>query len=272
MRIFVGTLYSGENEYEECLLSIRAQGYKSYQHFIFKDLPNKQAHVTLFSSFLERSNEFDLLIKVDADMVLADDNLFGKIVQKMENNPWMDLFAVAVHDFFSNQLIWGLNSYRTSVRWNFAKDTIFVDIPEVPQDRILFDTTELAPAAIHCKNPSLYQAFHYGIHRGLKSLQDIHAKSHWDLLTRMLKNFQRTKDVRIGLACLGVELAYANLFEIKDLDYTNPGIKTILQNYALFDAVQLDREIKKRRLANWGMLPGGIRRRILRYRRHRAEP
>jgi hypothetical protein len=269
MKIFVGTLYSGENEFEECLASIRMQSYKHFQHFIFKDLPNKEAHVTLFKVFLENASEYDVLVKVDADIVLTNDALFEKIVQKLKANDWMDLFSIAVYDFFSDQLIWGLNSYRNSVRWDFEKETIFVDIPEITPNKYFFDNKDLAPAAIHCKNPSPYQAFHYGVHRGLKSLQPIHGTTHWSLLERTWLNFQRTKDIRVGFASLGVELAYSGLFGMSDLDYTNSRMKDILENYLSLDAVRLDREIKKLRLLNWGVLPGNIRRRVLRLLRSR---
>lgn len=264
MNIFVGTLYSGENEFEECFDSIQMQSYKMFQHKIFKYLPNKEAHVTLYKSFLENA-DFDLLVKIDADMVLTNDTLFEKIVQKFESNDWMDLLGIAVYDFFSDQLIWGLNAYRKSVRWDFEKETIFVDIPEVPRNKILFDKIDLAPAAIHCKNPSPFQAFHYGIHRALKSLQPIHSETHWNTLKRTWGNFQRTKDIRVGLASLGAELTYAGFFRISDLDYTDSRMKDILENYLRLDPVGLSREINKLRLLHWGFLPGSMRRKMLRF-------
>ena len=39
MKLLVGTLYSGENEYEECLKSIRAQRYTNYDHILIENLP-----------------------------------------------------------------------------------------------------------------------------------------------------------------------------------------------------------------------------------------
>lgn len=119
MKLFIGTLYSGEKEFEECVASIQKQTFKEYEHFIFKNLPNKEAHYALFTSFIERCNEFDILIKVDADMVICSEHLFEKIVAKMSNNPHLDVFSIAVHDFFTGGLIQGLNTYRNTVRWNF---------------------------------------------------------------------------------------------------------------------------------------------------------
>lgn len=263
MKIFVGTLYSGENEFEECLDSIQKQSYKKFQHFVYKNLPNKEAHATLYRSFLERADKFDVLIKVDADMVLANTEIFRNIVEKLEANDWMEIFTIAVLDFFSGQLIWGLNAYRSSVRWDFDKETLFVDYSEVTREKMFLDDKVLAPAAIHCKNPSLFQAFHYGVHRGLKSLEPLRGEKHWELLERTWANFQRTKDIRVGFACLGMELAYKGLFGVSDLDYTNLRMRAILNSYSSFDAVRLNHEIKRLRLSNWGILPGSIRKKVL---------
>jgi hypothetical protein len=265
MKIYVGTLYSGENEFEECVASIQSQSYKNFDHFVFKNLPNKEAHVTLFKSFLERASEYDLLIKVDADTVLSYNTLFEKIVHKLQFNSWLDVLSIAVYDFISGQLIdAGMAVYRNTVRWNFEKETMFVDIPEVDRNRYLYDDSELAPAAIHCKNPLPYHAFHYGVHRGLKSIQRIHSTTHWAFLEKTWKNFQRTRDTRIGLAVLGAELVYAGRFKKSDVDYTNPKVRTVLEEYLSLDSAGLESEIRKMRLFNWGILPGDLRRRVIR--------
>lgn len=268
MKILVGTLFSGENEFEECVASIQNQSYKDLEHFVFKNLPNVEAHHTLFKLFKDNTDIYDLLIKVDADMVICSNDLFSDIVNKMVEHPNIEVFSIAVWDFFTGQLINGLNTYRNTVNWNFDKETLFVDIPEVSKGRTFFDTTELAPAAIHCKNPSLYQAFHYGVHRGLKSVQPIHSSKHWQLLKLVWKNFLETGDVRIGLAVLGSELVYAGKLKKNDVDYTNPTIGQVLADYTDMNSSQIKREIIKLQLINWGILPGDLRRRLIRRRLH----
>lgn len=272
MRIFIGTLYTIENEFDECLRSIHSQTYRDFEHFVFKNLPNKQAHVALFKSFLEQAGEYGALVKVDADMVLASDSLFENIVRKLEENDWVDVLSIAVHDFFSDQLIWGLNAYRNTVRWDFDKESLFVDRPNVPPERYMAGDSKLTPAAFHCPNPSPYQAFHYGVHRGLKVIQPDHvnkneesSKNQWAFLERTWVNFQRIKDVRLGLACLGAELAYAGLFQIHDLDYSHPRMYQVLEKYLSMNYARLGLEIQKRRFLNWGFLPGRRRRKLLCY-------
>lgn len=263
----VGTLFSGENEFEECLASIRNQTYQDFEHFIYKNLPNVEAHHALFSDFTSKSDKFDFLVKIDADMVLCSDQLFANIVNKMAKNPDIDVFSIAVRDFFSGELINGLNTYRNSVKWDFSKDTMFVDISEVTRERTFYDQIELAPAAIHCKNPSNLQAFHYGVHRGLKSIQKVHSTSHWAFIDKTWQNFLKVKDSRIGLAVLGAELVYTGKFNREDVDYTNPNVRNVLEQYQDLDFKNIKREIMKRRLLNWGFLPSDIRRRFIRWLR-----
>jgi hypothetical protein len=265
MRVFVGTLYSGENEYDECVASIQRQTFRDFDHFVFKNLPNKEAHHALFKSFLERADEYDVLIKIDADVVLASDTILDRIVHKMRRDGGIDILAVAVHDFFTDQLInAGMATYRNTVRWDYSRETMFVDIAEVRPGREVYDDKELAPAGVHCKNPAPWQAFHYGLHRGLKSIQRIHSSGHWAYLERVWANFLKTGDTRIGLAVLGAELAYAGRLSKSDVDYTNPRMKTILEEYLPLDSAGLEREIRRLRARNWGMLPGDLRRRIIR--------
>ena len=51
MNILVGTLLSGENEYPECLASIRNQTFTDYDHLIIADKPELEAHYQLYKTF-----------------------------------------------------------------------------------------------------------------------------------------------------------------------------------------------------------------------------
>lgn len=275
MRIYAGTLHTIENEYEECVASIQRQTHPHFEHCVFDNLPNKLAHTTLFQSFLDRAAEFDVLVKVDADMVLLSDTLFADIAATLEQNPWAEILTIQVLDFFANTQIWGLNAYRNTVRWELDRENLFVDRPNTPAEKYLKDSTRLAPAAIHCKNPSPYQAFHYGVHRGLKVIQpgrrelvESSSITHWSFLRRVDANFRVAGDVRVGLAVLGAEMAFAGRFAPPDLDYGNPRMQSVLAEYARLDAGQLARKIRQMQLLNFGYLPGSLRRKVIcqRYR------
>jgi len=274
MRIFVGTRYAGENEFEECVDSINRQKDVIFEHVIIKNLGNKEATDTLYKTFMERSNEFDLLIKVDADMVLVDDHLFSNIEQKFRENDWLDLLEIRVHDFYSDQLIWGLSSFRSSLKWKPVQENLFVvhieDVPPVPENRRIRDCKELAPAALHCKNPSPLQAFHYGVHKGLKVIQPgigekVISKTYssWNKIERTYAHFKRKRDIRLGFAVLGAELALKGNFQADHLNYSNPYMKHVISRYADYSIPQIQLEISRLRRANWGFLPSRMRRRVL---------
>jgi len=264
MRVLVGTLYSGENEFDECVAAIKGQTFTDFDHLVIRNLPKREAHRVLFTSFVENASEYSLLIKVDADMVPYSDAIFERIVEKMTQSPDLDVLGVGVQDFFTGRLINGLNTFRNTVRWDFDKVTLFTDTPELDPDRYCYDGSELAPAAIHCKNPSPLQAFHYGVHRGLKSIARIHSSSHWAGLQSTWENFRKTGDVRVGLAVLGAELVYAGRFVKADADYTNHRMKAALEQYSRLGRADVEREIRRLRARNWGVLPGDLRRKLIR--------
>lgn len=264
MRLFVGVLYSGENEYAECLKSIHDQTYQNFELHKFEYLPKLEAHSRLYHSFLDQKDRYDLLIKIDADMVLTRPQLFQQIVDKFDQNPEMDVLGIAIWDFFSGGYINGLNSYRNTVSWELDPRNVNADVVVVKAEKYIFDQSELAPAAIHCKNPSKLQAFHFGIHRGIKVLAPNHSTSHWQLLEKTWQNFLKTSDVRIGLAILGAELVYAGKFTKVDVDYTNPKAVDFFRQFQEMGSKDIKREIMKLRILNLGFLPGDMRRKALR--------
>lgn len=262
--ILVGVLFSGENEFEECLSSIRVQTYIDFDLMLIENLPKFQAHSLLYNSFLDQKDKYYLLIKIDADMVLTRPELFEQIVEKFNKNPGIDVLGIAIWDFFSGGYINGLNSYRNTVSWELDPYNVNADVVNVDKNKYVFDQTELAPAAFHCKNPSKLQAFHFGVHRGIKIFAPKHSTSHWQLLEKTWKNFRNTNDARIGLAILGSELVFSGVLTKEDVDYTNPRLTDVFEKYRNMSSSQVRREVLKLRFRNWGILPSYLRRRALR--------
>lgn len=263
-KALIGTLCSGENEYEDCLKSIQKQTFQSFDHLIIRDLPELEAHRRLFSTFMRGASQYDLLIKVDADMVLISETLFADIARRFVDQPDLKVLSIRVQDFFTDSLINGLQAFRNNVTWNLERDTVFPDIPDLLPSQMQMDNTGLEPAAWHCPNPSELQAFHYGVHRGLKSIQKIHSTTHWAGLERVWKNFTRTTDKRLGLAVLGAELVYAGKLGRKEQNYTHPAMVEALASYQTMDSRTIKQEILKLRACHGGFLPADLRRRILR--------
>jgi len=272
MRILVGTLYTVENEFEECVASIRRQTYQDFEHLVIRGLPKAKAHSRLYGAFVERAGDFELLIKVDADMVLTSNNLFADIVSAFERDRDLALLGIYVWDFFSDQLIEGLNTYRNTLRF-LQPDSLFTDKAiDRTGVKLRRDRADLAPAAIHCKNPSPLQAFHYGIHKALKAMQfgrpasirqTRSLRGHWSILEGTWQHFLKCADTRLALAVLGGELGLQRRFTVEHLDYSNPYVSQVLEDYSGLSVEELREEILDLREANWGFLPSKVRANVL---------
>ena len=272
MRIFVGTLKTIENEFDECVASIERQTHQNFEHFVFEDLPNKEAHDTLYRSFMERADEFDLMIKVDADMVIENKHLFAEIVERFQSNPKLKDLEMAVHDFFSDRLIWGMHAYRNTMRWEKSDEDLFVDRSSVEPEAHIHDDTDLAPAAIHCKDPSPFQAFHYGVHKATKIVQpgrwpkkQAYTQFHWKNVQETREHFRRTGDRRLGFAVLGAEFGLQNRVMPPMIDYSNPYLRSrFKEEFKGATRKQIEAHISK--TAPYSVLPDRLRIPALLYR------
>lgn len=267
MRLYIGTLHSNENEFEECVASIKQQTHPDFEHFVFSGLGNVEAHAALYGDFLARKNDFDLLIKVDADMVLTDKDLFLKIEEKFRDES-LEMYSIAVHDWYSDRLIAGMNTYRKTIQWQGDKGAVFVDKVGL-SGKWVSDWEILAPAALHCPNPSPFQAFHYGVHKAMKVIQpnrpDIERKhwhmcEHWNNLRLTEEHFKHNPDIRLALVLLGAELAYAGCFQPEHVDYQNPVLLNKFSEYEALDLAGIQKHIRRLRCRNWGWLPDHMRR------------
>ena len=273
MKILVGIMYCGEQEYPECLESIKMQTYEDFDYFTIENLPNKDAHDLLYKKFMEHENTHDLFIKIDADMVLIRDDLFERIVNKFKSTPGLKNLEIAVHDYFSNKLIWGLHTYRNDMKWIKKDDQLLVDYvyrDNFREGERLADDKEFAPAAIHCKSPSLFQSFHYGIHKALKVIQPDRkvlqpqwCTYHWDIINHIKNNFIGSSDIRIGMSLLGTEIGLTGQIQVDCLDYTNPKLFNIFKGYQDMDISQVHKIIKKLNFLNFGFLPDALRLKVL---------
>lgn len=224
MKVLVGTLFSGENEFKKCCDSVNSQTFRSFEHMIIEGLSASEAHQKLFHFFMEHSEEFDVLLKVDADMVLTRHTLLQEVVDVFTMRKNIHHYNIAVQDWYTSCLIFGMNAYRNTVRWHFDK-SIFVENSkllklrvndqdlEFPRDGRFHDKTVLAPAAFHSPDPSDYQAFHFGLHKGVKIVESIdngwmeRLKEHCNNIERTFDHYLQSNDRRLLLAVAGGELA-----------------------------------------------------------------
>jgi hypothetical protein len=264
MQILVGTLYTIENEFDECVAALGRQTLQSFDHFVIQGVPNREAHDQLYQRFMNNAQEYDLFIKLDADMIIISEQLFSSIVDRFEHEANMDLLTIMVQDFFTGRLIQGLHTFRSTVQWSQRADDVFTDAHSIPRNRTVVDDNDLAPAAYHCKNPSDFQAFHYGLHRGVKVRQAllVSKKQPVQLVTRLQEivdiwnRYKQLGDRRLGLAALGAELGIRGDFTSDHINYTNPYAAQVYEErYSGWDEETIQREVRRLRLRNLLRMP-----------------
>lgn len=227
-RIFIGTLYSGEGELDDCIASIKMQKYSNWEHRIFRNMTNVEAHQAIYNAFMAHAGEFDIFIKLDADMVFDRPTALEEIIWTFRSNANLDSVFFSVKDWFGNIDIIGMGAFSSRVKWDILDDDLFVDPrPTIPGIHMVVRDWP-SPIALHMPNSSLQQAYAYGYHRALKVTQrgkDLSKKrpskaySQLKLLFRIWEEFLKTKNELRGAVLLGAEDAF--LHHEKSLDDKN---------------------------------------------------
>ncbi len=271
MRLCVGTLRTIENEFDACRAAVAGQTLPPVEHFVVQDLPNLEAHRTLYRGFMQRASSCDLFLKIDADMVVTDPRFFENVADRFAAQPNVRAMLIVVHDYFSDRLIDAMHIYRSDTVWPLDDaQNVFVDPCPVPAEYVIHDTGDLAPAALHSPDPSPFQAFHFGVHKGVKVCaarqQNLRCAGlvHCENLEYTWRHFLRNGDHRLGLACLGGELALRGWFEPEHVDYQHPHTHAVFARYADHTAASLRRLVRRLRATHWGVGSAAMRWDILR--------
>ena len=232
MRVLIGTLYSGENEFEQSKRSLQRQTHEDWEQVVFKHLPNKEAHDRLYRTFMERNDDFDLFVKLDADMVFRSKRSLRTLVDLFESEPELDHALLAVRDWASDTLIMGLHAYSSRAVWTPSEEELFVDhSPSVPGKRL---STKESPAPLvdHSPDPSPFQAFQFGVHRALKVVQRdrplldlFRSRMQWALLGDIWHRFVETGHRRLGLVVVGAEEAFSGNVTREAYDDTGDALR-----------------------------------------------
>lgn len=231
MRILIITLHTIENEFDRCRQSIDSLEHDGIEHLVFSGLSKKEAHNRLYETFMSRSSEFDLFMKLDADMIIEDGKIIGVIETAFARDPELDLLLIPVYDHFVNRELGGVNVYRNTVRWAMNKGHLFTDrshLRETIRRRKTLDSRGKTWIS-HCKDPGNFQAFHFGFHRIAKALQKdqkiaIRRKRNWKALRDVLTNFYLSGERRHAWAVLGAEKAFISPVGESDVSYDNTAL------------------------------------------------
>ncbi len=205
-RCLIGTLYAGESEIDACETVLREQKYANWDHFRLDHLAEQKAHEKLYEIFMENKNDFDLFLKIDADMVLINQDVLGNIIKFIQKRPNLDHACFTVHDYMTNLPIWGLHVFTNQVEWKKPKSRFFPDQDPIVSGAHLMVRNAPAPVAYHAPNPTPYQAFHFGTHRMFKALnaETLNMECYQlNIIYQIACHAKYNKDPRLRLALLG---------------------------------------------------------------------
>ena len=182
-KVFVGTMYSGEGDFASSCRSIFTQKNVRVQQYVIANRPEKEAHNMLWAAWRTVQHEgFDMFLKVDADTVLANDEIISHFWSVMGANPRVTGIQAPLWDYFTDGHINGLNCFSPKVTFNDSTDPLYCDRRvDVDHDIVVGSDLvpgTLRPAGLHCHESNERQAFHYGYHRALKNQIDVLKRVH----------------------------------------------------------------------------------------------
>jgi hypothetical protein len=256
-QVLVLTLFSGEAEFDQCRSSLEQQQYRRWEQRVIEHLPNTEAHARLYETVMVESGNFGLFLKLDADMVLADNKVLSDLVRVFEERPDLDHLVVAVSDWMTDSHIIGAHLFSPRVRWARHRETLYVDPdPEYPGRKLVVSDPP-RDLIVHAGDPSPLQAFHFGAHRALQASQVYrklsdsrphNARVQWQYLDRVWNHYVRSGDRRLGLAMVAADMVFRKELPATANEYSDPALLAAFGDAEALDDVQ----IRKRLEPRWG--------------------
>src|SRR5690242_16605287 len=116
-KLLILTLSSGEAALPVLRQQLRAQTFQDFEHHVIAGLPNQAAHNRLYRTISERAADFDLFLKMDADMTFRSEAALADLVLAVERHPHVQHFAFRVWDCFTEEETLGVHLFRSGVSW-----------------------------------------------------------------------------------------------------------------------------------------------------------
>ena len=256
-RVLVLTLYSGEGEIKRCRASVLSQALPVAEHRVFEHLPNRAAHDRLYHTIMTESSRFDLFLKLDADMELADEGALGRLLGPFRRVDGLDHLVAAVDDWMTGTDMIGIHVFSARVRWADHDEQLYVDPDPVFPGVELVMPAPRPPIVHHAFDPTPLQAFRFGVHRGLKAVQRGRSRAitrphnailQMKVLSRVWRRFTALGDRRLGLAVMGADMVFRDRFPFAVNDYSDPKLDVRLGEFQGADAGSILTQLRPR----WG--------------------
>lgn len=170
-KILIITLHVNEPQLENLCNQIKIiQEIYPYdiRHVIISGLSALEAMIKLYKTALILRNDYDVLIKIDADMNFNENDSLQNILQLFEKNG-MPRLTISVFDCILGVHVYGVHIIDLKYL------TTNADITEIKRDDwFVNDHAGLSiycnkKYILHCNNYSKFQAYSFGYNRGLKT-------------------------------------------------------------------------------------------------------
>jgi hypothetical protein len=236
---------------------VESQSFVDFEQRILENLPNTQAHDLLYRTVMAERGSHELFFKLDADMVLADDEVLSDLVRVFEDHTDLDHLVVAVTDWMTESSIIGAHLFSNRVYWKRHSETLYVDPDPVFPGRKLVVDHPPRDLILHASDPSPLQAFHFGAHRALQAsqvyrkLRDArphNARLQWWYLDRVWRHFERTGDQRLGLAMLAADLVFQRELPATANEYSDGALTAAFKDASSLDSAVIREHLEER----WG--------------------
>lgn len=218
LNILIITTYSDEAQINLQKELIKSQVNINCEHIIIEGLNKVESQKEFHSTLIKNKNNFDYIIKLDADMVPVDELALSKLVQFAIDKK-VDRLTMPVFDFFTNTFIMGIHIIKASkvpAIHNITENNTDGWIGEMSGERYFYTKCRYVN---HAFNPSLEQSVRYGLHRGLKSKKDS-LNGQWISLLLLYKNWNKNKIIEIGYAVLGSLYGLGIIETHRKIDWT----------------------------------------------------
>jgi len=225
--VVVGTMYCNEGDYiESGRMLARQLGVNIEQHVI-TNKPEKEAHNELWASFRTAKSRANMFVKLDADTVLAHDEVLLELWKLMSSNPRITGIQSPLLDYFTDANINGLNCFSPKITFLDSIDPLFCDRRvDVDHDIVIGSDNvpnTLRPAGYHCHHTHDAQSFHFGLHRALKNQTRV--------INMTTLAWRKHRDRQRALALMGARCA--TLFRNGGFNYTDELFMQVLSSTLL---------------------------------------
>lgn len=244
-KILIITTYSDEAQINDQKLLVQKQQDINSKHLIIDGLNKVDSQKEFHRLAYSFKEEYDFVIKLDADMVPVDNFSIKKIIDiAIDKNS--NRLTLPVFDFYTNSLIMGIHTIKSSKIpkiHNISENNTDGWIGDIQGQRFFYKKEVFIN---HAFAPSDEQSIRFGLHRGLKSRQDPY-NGQWVSLMLLFKNWNKNRNTQIGYAVLAAlyGLGLDNSSKNIDWDFLNHNEKNFKELCS-----QIKDDFSKKRLSS----------------------